>query len=273
MANVVYFLPGVESDQVDLRHLARCGLAHAFDRQPFCVPVRTGPSGVPGLMVADPGRCDPGAIGYYANRQTWHPLAGLDAWIGHDGGSPWLPEEFSRPKQRSGALVELRGGVSWLVPVARSFDMEAERLTYSVRLPRELVCDSAGMVHSGPVVPEWQHLWDLACRWHDVRLAGFFGRVIDGNAGAAEVAFTDQEIVDGAATVLAANYYIGKPEMVALKLCDDETIIRPLDVLADWPQFVAWYQKKTQEVTRSVPAGTTSGSPGAAAYSPATVQP
>ena len=275
MSNVVYFLPNVDADQVDLSNLAGRGLAHAFDRQPFCVPVREGPNGGAGLVVADPGRCAPDAIGFYSARQEWLRLTAMtsEVWIGHDRG-PWCADEFARPKQRPGVVVELRVGTRWLVPIARSYDMDAARPTYIVRLPRLLTSDAAGTVTPGDVVPEWYHLWDLACRWHDARARSFFGRVADDEAGEVQIPLTDQEIYAGTARVLEANYYLSKPEVITLGFCDDETVIRPLDALADWPKFVEWYQKKTQELAAaSAQRANTSGTPGPGGFSQATGQP
>lgn len=252
MAGLLYFRPGSLTKSTPTE-LATLGLA--FDHPPAqreCTG--QGPSGGPGVTIADPVRLGSAPLGINLAEQTWKPVPVPDGepplWIGWYTDARPTPQELARDKQLDGARVELADGQSWLVPVVRCWEADDEG--FSIALPRAVYRDANRQWMLGDVQPLYTAIWEAAGRYWDVLLEG--ARTADG-----ERFEYDFPIFDFACDLLGLNYSLSPDDISALVLFTSDGVAQRVTTAAvDFGTFTSWLQKKSE----SAPAGTDS-SPGA----------
>ena len=241
MAGLLYYLPG--RDHAALGEAAELGLVHAFERELTPRQVTgAGPDGDRGVICADSTRV-PG-FGFHADRQEWLKIPGnpANAWVGRYTDKPTLPADLERDETLPGHLVKLADGREWLVPIARGWTEQDDKVCWYEALPTRTSLDEDGNWTQGEVVARLGPLWDAACRWWDSSFAA------DGEEEAADrtadlrLDFAGRN--DAAVTVLAANYRLDRAEVALLGLFDRDTPGRILDAAIDLPSFELLSKKK-----------------------------
>jgi len=223
-------------------------LAYALDYPNVAVRgVRGGPDNGNGLAI---GPADADRLGYFADRQTWKPLPGSDAWLGWYTDQPPTPDDLARPDGLAGHLVTLGDGRQWVAPVARGVIDAGETLDWYYATPRQVDVDDAGEWVAGEVVPKYRELWQLAVAWWDAKKAG----TLEGT----NLTFDFANYNDGALTALATNYRVGRFEVAKLGLFDEHNPAAILDALVDWPTVTEWLKKNLMKSTTAA-AGLHSG--------------
>ena len=276
VAGFLYYLP--DRQQVpSFEDLKTAGLGYAFDvgadadqKSLAHRGVQGGPDGGKGILVASVS-ADQRAIGYHPDRQTWRKLAGKSqhrVWVGHDKENPPAPADLVRAELLPGHEVKLADGHHYTIPVARGIAAgdNGELSGWYHALPRSVDLDDAGQWTYGDVLPRYRWLWELALGWFDVWWEAFFrveesetdGEQEDDSQGPAARGegrdsektlalklYDLSELATAATAVLAANYRVGKTEVVMLGLFDGEGPMREiLGALIDWPFVVSWFKKK-----------------------------
>lgn len=252
----LYFVPGRHS--IDAHDLAGLGLAYILDRGgPFstCGVVGAGPSGGSGVVFASFPPEETGLVRIDLDKQTWRPIPGSSAWVGHYTDRLPTPATLARDEQLAGHWLELLDGNSWRVPMARGWsESDAGESRWRVLLPQRLDLAADGRWVNGAVVARYQPLWELCEAWLNERCGQADGRL------------ANQGDIDAAVLCLQANYKIGRVEAALLGILSDELIGQVLDCLIDWPGWLAHLKKnappeKTASASSTPPTSSGSGSP------------
>lgn len=259
MPGLLYFVPGRPFTAPELVRQHRLGYAFAADPLLRQVP-GGGPDGEAGIVLVDRGRVPEHDIGYHASRQVWRRIPGGKAWVGHylDAGQPG-PDDLARPRQLRGHAVELGDGRKWLVPIARGYLPVDGELRWYCALPERSVYGEDGRWEPGPVVGQYQGLWDLATSWDDARRRALLAAVEQqdkpaGDAGEVQLEFDFHGLHSGAVEVLAFNYTLGPVECDLLGLLTEQLAADVLCALVDLPTRLEWIsalEKKTAGQTGS----------------------
>lgn len=242
MAGLLYFRPGlVKPTPDDIREL---GLEHAFTRHPASRDcIGKGPSGVPGVVFADPERMGNASIGYYDKDQEWRPIPVAEGepkvWIGWYRDQKPTPADLARVNQLDGHRVALGDGNAWLVPAVQEWTGDDGRTT---KLPRPVTRRGDGVWVYGEVVPKYQAIWTAATKYWETIIA-----TMSGAEDPEATRFLG--ICDFACELMALNYVVSWMEISALELFIPETAERIADAAVDWPTFKSWFQKKTEEAS------------------------
>jgi hypothetical protein len=238
MRSFFYFIPGATA--VTPAVAAAAGLGHAITAgQALAVrECLAGPDGTRGAVAAAGNRTDDARVGYFPREQTWRKMPGGQTWLGWYTAELPSPADLARAEQLGGHWVKLLDGQSWLVPVARSYAEEDGALRWYHNVPQVLALDENGQWSRAGVVARYARLWDLACRWDEVRAAAADEADSEGRA-----TITFQDLVGGAVEVLAANYAIGPAEAAALEILSEPVCVAILDAVVDLPTRVAWVKK------------------------------
>lgn len=255
MPGFLYFIPNRTSPQVTPGLLSSLGIAYAFDRQPVAFDCLRGPTGEPGVVVADSARIN--RVGYYPADQTWQQAPGSEVWVGMEGKP--RPEDLQRATMLDGPLVELGDGTAWMIPVARSF---SELGGWVVRVPRKMQLESDGKWSAGQVVSAYRRLWDLSVGYFEARMAGFADAVKNRSETMAVNFGLTADVTLAATEVLQVNYAIGLTEVAILDLWTDHNIVAAMDAASDATTVDEWLKKKAIELTTSDGASSAPGSPG-----------
>ncbi len=273
MAGLLYFVAGDGREAAKTQRIEELGLKYAFgDRPPTPCPVSKGPCGGPGVVMAIDADLDGHALGYYPDKQTWlqifTPSAALPAqWVGCYTDSPPTPEQLQRKQLLPGHLVTLGDGHRWEIPIARTWLEEDGQAAWLVFLPRRMTLDEEGQFTPGNVLPQYGKLWDASAGYFDRLTAAIRaqqkreegkGKREEGKKAGEEeegVSFLVDE--DTCVDVLAANYRVGRAEVVLLGLLTwngphARNILEAAIDLPGWRQI----QKKLE----SAGSGTGSGS-------------
>ena len=243
MPGLLYFLPGRQ--HAELKDVAELGLAHAFERQLTPRQVTgTGPDGGPGVICADDTRA-PG-FGFHGDRQEWLKIPGnpAGAWVGRYTDQPVLPADLERDETLPGLLVKLADDQEWLVPIARGWAEQDDKVCWYEALPTRTSLDEEGNWTQGEVVARLGPLWRAACRWWDYSFAAGDdqGEKGEGETETLQLDFAGRN--DAAVEVLAANYRLDRAEVALLGLFDRDTPAGILDAAIDMPGFKELSKKK-----------------------------
>ena len=251
MAGFLYYLPGA-TDGIGIKQVREAGLGYAFDsdRCTCSGVMANGPDATgQGVVAADPGRV--GSIGLYPDKQTWRQIPGLGVWVGMDSDDRPRPEDLLRKLTLPGHAVELLDGNEWTCPIARSISETDGQLTWDYAVPRLSRLNDDGEFEAGGVVPQYAFLWDIACKFHDVRMGAL--EESDGKT----VVFTFNRLHHKAVEALAANYVVGPAECDLLSLLTQEKAVEILDALIDEPARLELLKK----ITGAPDGSTTDGGP------------
>lgn len=239
MGAFLYYVPGAHKQVTDAL-VAKAGLGYAFDAKPQGRPVMNhGPDGGAGIVLCDPARVRD--IGVFGEAQVWRQAPGRGYWVGwfKADGLPG-PEDLQRERLLTGHAVALGDERYWLVPVARRIEVEEDELVGAgCVLPRALGLTEDGEWSAGAVVPRYRALWGVAEQAWDVYMAGI-GLEVEGP----ELPFDFRGQVEGAVTVLAANYRVSAVEADILGLLTEETMVQILKAVIDAPKLDGVIKKK-----------------------------
>ncbi len=268
MSGFVYYLPR-DAKNVTLAEARRAGLEYAFPAS--CGPftprgVTAGPDGKPGVVFGDDNRVSPAQTKYVADKQTWRPVLGTDAWVGYWTDDPPGPDDLSRRNYAGeedrlpGHAVRLWDGNQWLVPVAAEPVEQDGGVGWTAAVPQLAVRNADGKWVPGDVVAKYEALWALASAFADVWWREL--TAADERESAPDEAVTVQfdycDSIDGAIVALSYNYAIGPTEVEALGLLSGDVATDVLLAMIDWPTSVAAQKKSSPSAGDSPSAG---GSP------------
>lgn len=265
MPGLLYFLPDRQS--VDLAELRRIGLGHAFDRSGFGQGrIDRGPDGGRGVLLA---WCDgwEARLGYRPEEQRWRAIPASPAQVGTYRAEPAGPGDLVRPDPLPGDPVTLGDGREWIVPKVRAWRGDEDGAGWAGQLPTVAGLDADGNWTTGEIVERYQALYRRALGYWDVksgayRQAAQAAQGSDPAAGPVRRSFTYADAYDAALEILAANYRLGKAEVVLLGLFTSSTALEILDAAIDWATLENWLEhleKKTPPAPGSGPIGAGSG--------------
>ncbi len=246
MAGFLYYIPGqtrgIVLDAVRLR-----GLGYAFDGSGMspCQVHGGGPDGGQGVVVADPAKVE--KVGCYLAEQTWARDSVLDVWVGVYNDAKLGPADLERSESLGGHWVTLCDGQKWHIPVARGIREEDGDIVYYHAVPRVSTRNDDGKWMPGDVVARYRGLWDLACRWYDLRMGAL--EAADGESDTIEFEFDG--LHESAIQVLAENYTIGATEADILGLLSEQHAVAILDALVDIPTQMMLLKKKLDQLAGS----------------------
>lgn len=232
----LYFKPGVKEVTADI--FRKAGLDYAVRKDMLSSECNGGPDDTAGAICC-PGFS--GIFGYRADSQKWEQIHGTDMWVGFDTREPPSVEELAREDQVLGEYVELGDGQSWMIPIARQWIEEGERIVYAPKLPRSREY-ADGKWRSGDVVPSYIELWNHATSFWDALTAATV--TTEGSDTIASVQWTYQEETDACVCALQANYHVGPTEVSELKLLDDTTASKIMGVVVELASFETLIKKK-----------------------------
>ena len=239
----MYYIPGKDGTP-DGDDIAAAGIGYAF-RYARSVPlltsvgVRGGPDDGNGVIVARQEFADQ-RIGFFPTLQNWIASPDGKVWLGWSIETPPRPEDVARLVMLRGHPVILADGNVWDAPVARAWaGTDNGRAPIYIALPQRRELDAEGQWTHGAIVPAYQDLWDMACKWWDRWMAAC---IESGDVGKVTLTFTEE--TDYAVAAIAANYHIGRLEVSALGLFTDAAVLEVLGALIDWPTVVEWESKK-----------------------------
>lgn len=252
MSSFVYALP--LGDGVTLpsdKRIIECGIGYAFGtgrgRSLPCslCGANDGPASKPCDIVGHPVHVDPKHLGYHPDRQTWLRIPGSEAWVGYWKDDPPNAKSLQREHMMNGHQVLLGDGdveESYAIPVARAFvDDGSDALRYRINLPTATGMDPDGNWVSGSVIPSYAELWAIAEQWWDEFSGAVMQKThVDGKG----VEFDFRGFRDAGLLALATNYRVGIPEVAALGLFDDRSVLDIMMALIDWPTMEQWDKKK-----------------------------
>ena len=232
MAGFIYFLPGAPAAN-DAR-LKDAGLSHVIGRPYSFGAIDRGPGGGSGCLVALDGM----ALAF-APDQEWREVSELHVFIGWPKEAKPMPTQLARPDLVDGHAVKLSDGQEWIVPLARAFGLAGPRHK-SYRL---------GPGGKWVLAETVERLMEL-----ESDAAEIFGEIDQQVKVAAEAAKAGKEWPglhttlrpDVAAKALMLNYFIGAPEIDALRLLGTDNVGAVQLALIDWPTLEAELQKKNQ---------------------------
>lgn len=223
MAQFLYFLPGEkEKSKADLTsELNAAGLAHIADDgvNAFCGTV-AGPDKQPGVVFTVKskglaGARPPVAVGFYPDAQTWAKCNGGKFWVGYENNARPEPRDLARERQLESLHVKLGDDHTWLVPIARRFDLGSV-------LPEALALDDSGQMIK-ETLPQYIRFSQMAGHFYDDFC------IHANNDGLNEIKLDSYEKqIDLAVEALRFNYQISKWEVSALRLLATDNI---MDVL------------------------------------------
>lgn len=209
--------------------LPRCSVRQTF----------RGPSGGAGVLA----NLDGSRLEYSADKQTWRKLPGGKVWFGYWNEDRPAPADLKRDEQLPGHTVKLRDGNDWSIPLARKWS-DAGAIP---QIPAALDFDESGNLIRGQVEDRYRLIEQAATEFADF----FFAR-------------KDLDVmrtVDLAADALGTNYRLGRYEILALGLFDDQWIACQdvLRALIDWPGMQEILQTKKPEGQQSAEPSTSLG--------------
>lgn len=257
MAGLLYFVSG-STVKPRPEELAALGLQ--FDHPPTLAEcIGRGPSGKPGVVVADPHRVE--RIGIYLDDQHWEAVPVLEGeprlYIGWYRNAKPGPADLARKSQVAGPRVLLADGNEWMVPLVQ--DWSEEDAARAIALPRAVKRAADGKWVKGDVEPTYQALWEAAQEYWQVLCSA----VEDGS-----MQYEWEPLFDYACALLAVNYSLTPLDVSALTLFTTDNVAqRVTNAAVDWLTFVEWLEKKS-----AAEAAGPDLLPGAADSPPATAQ-
>lgn len=241
-----YFVPGCSV--VRAEDLDRLGLSHAFapsrGRGPSSTAVQSGPGDVGrGALVAPPSVPVDRVRITDDDRQVWAPFPNQGAsetpplWVGYWAAEPPTPDEVVRPDPLPGHAVELADDRLWTIPVARRFTPNAAE-KWASAIPRRCTLNGSGEWVFGAVLERHAELWEAAERYWDLFSSAVLAREDHADGDAVEIRLP--ELLDGACTAIAANYYLSRAEIGLLGLLDETAAARVMHALIDGPALTRY---------------------------------
>jgi len=250
--NFQYLLTEPAGEVVDLAEVTAAGLGYAFEAAPACQRCYAGPEGSTGLLVS----MDPASMGYKPAKQRWEKVPGLGGkvWVGMRTDAPPGPAGLVRTSALAGGQLILGDGNRWEIPQARQYDQAG----FYCCLPCETGVNDAGQWTSGPVMTKHRALWELSESWAVLRAEALRRYLSADSERPADLQLEGVDARDVAFAALAANYRIGRIEVVMLGLFTGETEQRIADEVIDFEGYVALIKKKAADPTDG-PACTSAG--------------
>ena len=212
----IYFLPGLTRDTATLEAVRKTLLAGPLEdrlRNPKAfgalsiTNVVNGPEGQAGVAVAaTPTTCEPfHPTNYQPQRQTWRNVG--THWIGWDNESPPTPEGLARDRITPGYEVVLADERAWVAPVIRPY--LSDQKTFDCTLSMVWGMDDKGQT-ALRIASRHRRLWDAT-----QQLIGYY---------LSQQSLTKLDLFTLAADCLGMNYRVGRTELEALELCEDQHI-------------------------------------------------
>lgn len=211
MSGLYYFFPRIGG----LGMFQAAGLSDRFASPPqFCeIGADVGPEGLCGMVFHRTGMATlPRPI-------EWHATDG-EYWIGWHPARRPRPQDFERGGDCRAKPVKLRDGREWQVPlVLECTDIDPTR---RCGLPLE------------PRVIDGVTTWAPLAEHDELRFDAFrlVERLMENGT------FTIENALPYVARVLGVRYRIGEPELVALRLIDEETAREVMLASVDWEHRV-----------------------------------
>lgn len=231
MTGFLYFVPD-RSAGLSNADIQTIGLGHAFEGGVRQQSVSAGPSGGPGVILADETSVEPARVRYSSGEQTWREAP--FGWVGRWNADAIGPRDLLRKASIAGHFVELSDGNQWLCPATRAWGMEDSEIRWCHTLPRSMVLGADRKWTQGDVVPRYRKLWDLGVSWWQSRVAS--------SEAEHQVGETIHVAIDdpfaAAVECLAANYRVGPEEVALLGLFESNSDHRILDALVDLSSLV-----------------------------------
>ncbi len=256
MAGFLYYIPGIENNQVNRQLFAQHGLGYAFSDftdKPFargCI----GPDNARGCIVGGCGVPDH-AVAYAPDKQLWRKYNGIQIGMYKDDCP--MPVELLRQDPLAGTHLTLADNNMWMVPMARKTSVIDGTPSNICVLPLgKADLDENGRWTCQSVDQKYKGLLEIGLAFWDALV------------NAADHAESDQKTIefdfeggnDAAITVLQCNYRIDRMEAAMLGLLDEMAASRILQALVDLKTYQAWLQKKTVELAHDISA-TANGQP------------
>lgn len=254
MPGFLYFLP-TPKRIATAEDLVAAGLSHALNG-PGVEGCHTfaGPSKAEGVVVVIPG--DGHTASYKPDEQTWRKGPGGKYWVGYLNGAKPGPDDLLRPSACAGTPVRLLDGNDWVVPRCQGL-LEGRGPT----LPRILDLAEDAQTTITRVHPRYARLCEDAFEWWMEWSKQKSGK---------ERLSTEQK-VQLAVDALAANYRVGKVEVIALlSLWGTDEFGLVLRALIDADEIEAWHAAQGGEKKTRSRAGGSATSSGAKESSPTT---
>ena len=222
MGSPLYFIEGI--DTVSPQLVEACGLSYAL--APGCSHrmASQGPGESPGAVCSLASE----HVGYFPDRQTWHDLGergGRRVWFGYVTDSPPGPDDLLRPTAITGEAVTLFDDRVWQIPRAIAFEAGGMRLVAPAAVKW-----TGGKWMRGQVKAAYRRLDEIG--------RGFWDRFMVPIDDPAQ-ALSGVDCIEWAIEVLGVNYRVGRDEVSALGLLDDqaEKSIEILKAVIDYRGF------------------------------------
>jgi len=211
MSSFVYFVPGVNNNEVDWKSL---GLSYALGNDCVRGNNQEGMDGVGGAVLSDSSQ--PGHLNRIVkDKQVWKKCGKY--WIGYWKDDPPTAATLKRKTQLYGKPVRMQGQ-EWEVPCAISFDETNGELLSTHHLSRYVSFDDEGEPTYGEVEEQFAPLMDIAMKWMGSNEEG---------------GWTLIELWKAAGRVMSFNYRAGFHELCLLNVLTDRTAKEIMDVCVD----------------------------------------
>lgn len=231
------YIPGETRQTRDV--LADAGFADLLkpgDPDPLvAIPECTGPdqktTGAVVLPFSDPDETNNPPLGYLPDRQTWHPIAASDCWLGFVTDSPPTADDLARsfPLPHPGPAITLGDGRTWSIPCC----LDQRQV---------MVPTSAGSWTKEPR-PRWPELYAMASPLLDELEAAMKLEVTADKPLTIDESAATSFIVE----LLTINYRLTAGLIGALGLIDDDQLPKLVAVATDYARLMALAQELDQK--------------------------
>jgi len=166
----------------------------------------------------------------------------VEVWIGWERDKPPTPASLARPvdERLPGHSVKLAGQL-WTIPQVREHTYDGSSVVYNIVLDRAAKYDAHLGWVSGDVVDRQRIYFDLAKEIYDA-----YSNPNVNEDGQPDGFTLPDNAIEIAAQLLAANYYLGSPEIGALGLIEFSfaSVWSVLRLAIDEPGMIEMTQKK-----------------------------
>ena len=247
MPGFLYFRSG-STKPIDADGVRSLGIGHILDGNSSVETRATNsssPSGVAGLIFADPARQKYGQpIGYFPEKQTWERYPDQpDLHIGYWNDGKPEPADLRRDIFLRTHEIKLDDEKYWEIPIVGHLDGEQ----FQSDLPAYMALDKNGRRVRGKVVAKHNGLWEIVST-----LAGKFFETNAENEPP-----TDDEVWNATLALLQSVYVIDAMEMAILEMFLMESeryesiwmVAARYDVLEQWLKDIAKKKESEQQAS------------------------
>jgi hypothetical protein len=245
MAGFQHFVPN--ATKVAKADLARLGIAHAFDGEIVTHSVvGIGPSGTPGMLVADSVRYPTERLGYHKDSQTWRKIPGSECWVGFCNDSRPTPNDLIRKRTLPGHPVKLEDGNTWQCPLVLKFDSSRTELPFVLTLPTTAAYGEDGQWKRGAIKRQYSDLFDRSMEFFDWWVYG--SAIKQGEEPEKEyVEIAFDGLLRAAQMAVCVNYAMGPAELTLIEALDEQSALEVMLAAIDWPSVRRIVDAKKKE--------------------------